>query len=152
MFVMAQDQKEARKYLARQLELQAVIKGIPAKHLEMSVILENREQCEYNLSEQPTSVTVEHLCGTIGCIAGWAHVYPKFVRQGIRSNHWSEMTSAERFFDMPSFVFREVSEGSYEARAAGPVGKFGRRGRQHKKIALARIAEAIANYKRRWNL
>lgn len=66
--------------------LRDMIAGLPKKNL--------------NLNE--VSVDEANLCGSIGCIGGWADAYPPFKAMGLHGN-W------EPFFDLPDgslFAFR----------------------------------------------
>ena len=78
----------------RRRELYNMIKGIPARQVYLDLLYAN------GCSERPPRA-----CSAIACIAGWAWIYPPFIKAGIRRITDSPMSACEMFFNLPEYVF-----------------------------------------------
>jgi len=100
-------------------KLRNVIAGIPEKNIRLDDIFQGDEIHESNPPKP---------CGAIACIAGWAWIYPPFVKAGIRKYDCSAWHAAAEFFDVP-------------------FGTFDQRGREErgtdKEIALRRLDKLL---------
>lgn len=82
----------------RMQELRNVIAGIPSKKINLDFPFQN------GLSSSPPEA-----CSAVACTAGWAWIYPPFIKAGIKRHGSCAMHAAPRFFDVESNVFSDRS-------------------------------------------
>ena len=106
-------------------ELRDMMAGIPEARVRLDRVW-NDDIC--GIGPVP-----EHICGTIACIAGWAMLYPPFVKQGIRraSHSIYPTDKCAAFFGVPN-------NGAFSQRLL----KDGKGA--DKQIALARLDALLA--------
>lgn len=68
-----------RKQLKRLRDYVAMMRGIPARRVELSAWAILRDV------NKPIIMPVEPECATLACGAGWAGIYPKFRKQGFQT-------------------------------------------------------------------
>ena len=113
--------------------LRDMIAGIPEDRI-------NLDHMQQPIGEDWFPITTKEVnqlgpCNSICCIAGWAWLYPPFIKQGIRQKRREffpdRVHDAARFFDTPELTFAIASkceEANYSS---------------HKAIALARIDQLL---------
>ena len=69
--------------------LRDMIAGIPAKRINLGEVFKD-DVCGDGPAPKP--------CGAVACMAGWAWIYPPFVRAGIRKISKSPCDAADVFF------------------------------------------------------
>lgn len=84
--------------------LRDVIAGIPAKRFDLDFVFKGDETGTQRGAPNP--------CGAIACIAGWAWIYPPFVKAGIRKQGtvWPA-DAAPHFFKTSASVFWSRQRG-----------------------------------------